>query len=220
MPDIHAQTPTLTAGRPLETAKAALIVLHGRGGSPDDMLELVADFGLDTDAPLAILAPQAAHLTWYPQRFTEIDDPSDPHLIAALNRVGALFALIAQAGIAPENIILLGFSQGACLTLEYAARHAGHFGGVIALSGGLIGRTIDRDRYGDQFVATPIFLGCSDVDPHIPLARVQDSAALLRTMGGQVTERIYPNMGHTVNSDEIVFIHDLLTTVTVSRPPE
>lgn len=206
----HQGTATLNAGKPLAQAKTAMILLHGRGGSAEDILTLADEF----PAPeMAFLAPQAAGYTWYPNRFTAPLASNEPFLSSALERVDNLVQEVLTAGIAPEKLVLLGFSQGACLALEVAARHARRYGGMIALSGGLIGEKLIPATYTGNFAGAPVFLGCSDVDPHIPLARVHESSTLLKTLGATVTERIYPGMGHTVNQDEIAFIKALVTAL-------
>ncbi|HBL26544.1 MAG TPA: phospholipase [Acidobacteria bacterium] len=182
-------------------------MLHGRGATAESILTLAEELGRPD---LAYLAPQAPRFTWYPYSFLAPLDQNEPHLSAALQTVDDLLAEIAAAGIPPERTVLLGFSQGACLSLEYAARHAQILGGVVALSGGLIGPPgTPRDCAG-SFAGTPVFLGCSDRDPHIPEPRVHESAEVFRRMGARVTERIYPGLGHTVNEDELAWVRDLL----------
>lgn len=209
--DPHAGQRILAAGLPLEEAKGAVILVHGRGGSPEDLLGLAAeleDQGLD--APLAWLAPQAAGYTWYPYSFMAPMEQNEPGLSSGLALLGRLVERIEEAGIPAERIVLLGFSQGACLSLEFAARNARRLGGVLAFSGGLIGPPGTPRDYEGSFDGTPVFLGCSDVDPHIPKPRVDESAEVLRRMGAGVTERIYPGMGHTVNQDELDFARQLV----------
>jgi phospholipase/carboxylesterase len=140
-------------------------------------------------------------------------ESNEPYLSSALSTLDSVVKKIEAAGIPTEKTVLLGFSQGACLSLEYAARSTEHYGGVVALSGGLIGPKLDRSRYGASLENTPVFLGCSDVDFHIPKARVEESAVLLRELGGDVTMRLYPGMGHTVNEDEIKFVNGLMETL-------
>lgn len=198
--DPHAGQPVLAAGEPLARARAAMVLVHGRGASADDILSLAEEI----DQPgFAYLAPQATGATWYPNRFTAPIPSNEPWLSSALGRLDTLLAQIAQAGIPAERVVLLGFSQGACLALEYAARNAQRYGGVIALSGGLIGPEGTPRDYPGSLAGTPVFLGCSDVDFHIPKERVQHSARVLRDLGAHVTERLYPGMGHTVNQDEL-----------------
>lgn len=211
----HQDQPVLAAGAPLEQAQAAMILMHGRGASAAGILGLANELAQDG---LAYLAPQASGNTWYPYRFLEPLPRNEPWLTSALSVIDDLVARIAAAGVPSERTVLLGFSQGACLALEFAARHARRWGGVVGLSGGLIGSG-ERDgyappedktfRYDGSLTGTPVFLGCSDVDPHIPLRRVQQSTEALRALGGDVTERIFPGLGHTINADEVQFVRDL-----------
>jgi predicted esterase len=210
-PDPHSGQPLLTGGAPLEQAKAALILLHGRGASAADILSL----GIELDLPdCALLAPQAANYTWYPYSFLSPLERNEPWLSSALKRVEALAAELGQAGFTSERIGLLGFSQGACLALEYAARHARRYGAVVGLSGGLVGPPGMQRSYPGSFGGTPVFLGCSDVDPHIPREQVEESAQVLERMGAAVTLRLYPGLGHTVNADEIRIARAILAELT------
>ena len=211
MTDPHAGQAVLHAGAPIAGARLAAICVHGRGASAEDILGLAAELGT-TD--VAYLAPQAAGATWYPYTFLSPIDRNEPYLSSALGVVGGLIRGLGEQGLAAERVALLGFSQGACLSLEYAARHAGRYAAIAALSGGLIGPPGTPRDYAGSFDNTPVFLGCSDIDPHIPLARVQESAEVCRRMGGSVDERIYPRMGHLVNRDEIEAVRALL-----SNPP-
>ena len=197
----------LTAGAPLESARAAAILLQGRGGSAADILALGEEFGF---ADIAYLAPQAANHSWYPYSFLAPLAQNEPHLSNALATVGAAFAHLNRAGVAAERVALIGFSQGGCLALEYAARHARRYGAIAGLSAGLIGPPGTPRAYPGSFAGTPVFLGCSDVDGHIPLARVHESRDALSKLGADVTERIYPGMGHTINTDEIAQVVKLL----------
>jgi predicted esterase len=197
----------LTSGAPLERARGAVVLLHGRGGNAEDILSLAEAL----EAPdLAYLAPQAPGNTWYPLSFLAPIDQNEPALSRALAAVAAVVEGIAQAGIPAERVVLMGFSQGGCLALEYAARNARHYGGVAGLSAGLIGPPGSPRDYAGSLAATPVFLGCSDVDGHIPLWRVQESTQVLRGLGAEVTERIYPGMGHTINDDEIAQVRRML----------
>lgn len=206
---IHQNQPIAQAGKPLDQAAAAMILIHGRGASAHSILELANEVHHEG---FAYLAPQAAGYTWYPNRFIAPIESNQPHLDSALALVGQAVGQARNAGISPEKIILLGFSQGACLALDYAARHPMRYGGVIGLSGGLIGQT----AYAGGLDGTPIFLGCSDADFHIPLERVDESAAIFEALGADVTKRIYPGMGHTVNRDELAFTRELMKTVAAS----
>jgi predicted esterase len=208
--DPHRTQPVIEGGAPLQRAKAVVLMLHGRGADAESMLALA-----DVLAPpgLACLAPQAAGHSWYPYPFTAPIERNEPWLSSALRAVERLLERLADAGFAAERVALLGFSQGACLGLEYAARHARRYGGVIGLSGGLIGPEGTPRVYPGSLAGTPAFLGCSDVDPHIPLARVRETTAVLRRLGALVTERIYPGMGHLINDDEIGFVRGLLASL-------
>ena len=197
---LHANQPILAAGTPLAQAEFAMILIHGRGAGARDILMLAKEF----DRPdLAYLAPQAANSAWYPQRFIAPLAANEPWLTSALDRVGAVLAQVEQAGIPAERTFLLGFSQGACLALEYAARNPKRYAGVIGLSGGLIGPPGIEWGYTGSLAGTPVLLGCSDVDFHIPEVRVHESAVALTALGAVVDTRIYPGMDHTVNQDEV-----------------
>ena len=198
--DPHRGQPVLTAGAALAGARGALIMLHGRGANAADIIGL-AD--LIETAGLACLAPDAAGHAWYPNPFMTAAARNQPWLSSALGIVAGLIERAGAAGIAPEQVAILGFSQGACLALEFAARNPRRYGAVLALSGGLIGERIVAADYAGSLAGTPVFLGCSDVDPFIPLVRVRESAAAMRHLGAAVTERIYPGAAHTVVSDEV-----------------
>ena len=195
------------SGAPLGRAKAAVIMLHGRGASAESMLSFADVF---TQADVAYLAPQAPGSTWYPYSFLAPFEQNEPALSHALETVASTISRIASHGWAPQRLVLLGFSQGGCLALEYAARNAQRYGGVVGLSAGLIGPPGTPRTYPGSLSGTPVFLGCSDVDFHIPVARVHESAEVLRRMGGEVTERIYPGMGHTINDDEVKHVRGIL----------
>jgi predicted esterase len=212
--DPHRAQRVAQRGAPLARAKAAMVMLHGRGAGAEDMVAL-ADVLAQPD--IACLAPQAAGHTWYPYPFTAPIARNEPWLTSALGVVDGLLERLGEAGFVPERVVLLGFSQGACLGLEYAARHARRYGGVIGLSGGLIGPDGTPRDYPGSLAGTPVFLGCSDIDPHIPLARVRETAAVLRRLGATVDERIYPGMGHLINDDEIRAVRGLLAALVHGR---
>jgi predicted esterase len=203
----HQGQPILAAGEPLETASAAMIMVHGRGATAESILELAADF---KQPGFVYLAPQAAHYSWYPNSFLAPTASNEPDLSSGLAVIAALLERLAQVGIALEKTILLGFSQGACLSLEFVARHARRYGGVVGLSGGLIGPDSTPRNYPGSLESTPVFLGCSDVDFHVPKERVELSTQVFRAMGGDVTVRLYPGMEHTVNRDEIRFVQEMV----------
>jgi len=209
----HKSQPIRTAGASIQSAKAAMLMVHGRGARAEDILSLADQLGFPE---FAYLAPQAADNTWYPNRFLNPISENEPWLSSALAFLGDVFTQIIQAGIPPERVILLGFSQGACLTLEFAARNAQRFGAVVGLSGALIGPDDTPRDYADSLAGTPIFLGCSDVDFHVPKERVDQTAETMRRLGGNVTKRLYPNMQHTVNQDEIDFVHGIMQAVFYS----
>jgi phospholipase/carboxylesterase len=203
----HAKMPLITAGEPLTSAKVALVMVHGRGASAEDILS-VSDV-LHVEG-YALLAPQATNTIWYPQGFMAPLEQNEPWLTWALERLGGILAQVAAAGIPPERTVLLGFSQGASLSLEYVARNATRYGGVAGLSGALIGPAGTPRDYPGSLAGTPIFLGCSDVDPFIPAPRVRESAQVLENLGADVTMRFYPGMGHTINRDEADEVNKIL----------
>jgi predicted esterase len=203
----HQGNPILRAGKSLEEAEAAMVMLHGRGASARDILALSEEL---RGEKFAYLAPQAANFTWYPYSFLAPIERNEPWLSSALNLVAEVLNQISEAGVPAERTILLGFSQGACLASEYVARNPRRYGGLVAFSGGLIGPEIKKWEYSGTLEGTPVFLGCSDVDPHIPKERVQETAEVLRAMGAEVTAKLYPGMGHTVNRDEIKHAREIM----------
>ena len=200
-----------STGQPLERAKAAMLMVHGRGAKAEDILSLVGQLG---QPGFSYLAPQAVGNTWYPNRFLDPISSNQPWLTSALFTVSDVLDKITQAGLPPERIILLGFSQGACLTLEFAARNARRYGGLVGLSGALIGPDDMPRNYKGSLAGTPVFLGCSDVDIHVPKERVTQAADVLRHLGGKVTERLYPNLDHSVNQNEIDFVRGMMQDLT------
>lgn len=188
-----------------------MILVHGRGGSVDDMRALAREFD---QARLACLAPAAADRTWYPYSFLEPLKRNEPHLSSALRLIARALAKAEAAPLPPERMVLLGFSQGACLALEFAARNAQRYGAVVGLSGGLIGPEGTPRDYAGSLGGTPVFVGCSDVDPHVPKRRVEHSAEVFGRMGAAVTTRIYPGLGHTINADEIAMVRAMVETLT------
>jgi predicted esterase len=196
----HGGERVLMGGAPLETAAGALIAIHGRGAGAEDIMALAREIA---PPDVTILAPQAAGNTWYPYAFLEPRERNEPYLSSALRIVADLIAQVDEHGIPPERVALMGFSQGACLALEAVARHARRYAGVIGLSGGLIGPPGTSFEFAGSLDGTPVFLGCSDVDPHIPKERVEESAVALDRLGTAVDVRLYPGMGHTVNRDEL-----------------
>lgn len=207
---IHQGQPVYAAGKPLTEAKGALILLHGRGATAQDILSLAGEL---YHSDLAYLAPQAAGHTWYPNSFLMPLAQNEPYLSSALQRIGEVVAQVEAAGIPAERIILGGFSQGACLSSEFVARNARRYGGLLVFSGGLIGPSGTPRDYAGTLADTPIFLGCSDVDFHIPKERVTESADLFRRMGAQVTAKLYPNLGHTIIADELEYGRQMVDEV-------
>jgi predicted esterase len=207
----HAGQPVESRGAAVDVARGAVILVHGRNAEPANILTIA---GALANERVAYLAPAAAGHTWYPFSFLTELSQNEPDISSGLEILDGLVTWLEEGGIPPHQIVLLGFSQGACLASEYAVRHARRFGGVVAYSGGLIGPPGTEWNYPGSFDGTPVFLGCSDVDPHIPLARVNESEAVFRRMGAEVTKRIYPGMGHLVNEDEIAFARAHLREIT------
>ena len=210
LPGPHQGQPVRITGEPVSRARAAMLMIHGRGARAEDILSLAHEFNLPG---FAYFAPQAAENTWYPNRFLVPLVENEPWLSSALKFVNDVFTEIINAGIPAERIILLGFSQGACLALEFAARHARRYGGIVGLSGALIGPDDTPRDYKGSLAGAPVFLGCSDVDFHVPRQRVEQTAEVLRRLGGEVTERLYPNLDHSVNQDEIDFVRGMMQTL-------
>ena len=187
-----------------------MVMVHGRGATAESILTLVPAL---TIKGFAFLAPQAAGNTWYPNSFLAPIPSNEPGITSGLNAIADVIATITDSGIPLTRIMLLGFSQGACLSLEYAARNASRYGGITCLSGGLIGPEGTMRNYPGSFDGTPAFLGCSDIDGHIPALRVTESASVLRHMGANVTMKLYPGMGHLVNEDEIAAVNAMMEEV-------
>jgi predicted esterase len=203
----HAHQPVLRRGPAAGQATLAVILVHGRGDSASGILGLADAL----DAPHVMwLAPQAAGHAWYPFSFLVPMERNEPGLSSGLAVIDGLVEAMRGEGLPPERIVLMGFSQGACLAQEYAARHARRYHAVVGLSGGLIGPPGTPRDYPGSFDGTPVFLGCSDVDAHIPVERVHESADVFARMGAAVDKRIYPGMGHTVNAEELSAVQALL----------
>ncbi|HET9235048.1 MAG TPA: dienelactone hydrolase family protein [Candidatus Eisenbacteria bacterium] len=206
----HAGQPVETRGPRPEDARAAVIMIHGRNAMPQSILELVSLIGLKD---IHYVAPAAENNTWYPYSFLTEIEKNEPGISSGYFVIDGLVNDLLARGLTRERILLLGFSQGGCLASTYAARRAARYGGVFALSGGLIGPPGTRWDFPGSFEGTPVFLGCSDVDGHIPKERVQESAEVFRRMQADVTMRLYSGMGHTVNNDEVIFIRQTLTGI-------
>ncbi|MBA3231590.1 MAG: dienelactone hydrolase family protein [Acidobacteria bacterium] len=203
----HDGQPVVHRGPTLSDARLAVVLMHGRGDSAAGILGLADQFDLPD---VSWLAPQAAGHAWYPYTFLAPMDQNQPGLDSGLRVMGKLVQQLGVEGLPPDRVVLMGFSQGACLAQEFAARHARRYAAVIGLSGGLIGPPGTPRDYPGSFDGTPVFLGCSDIDSHIPVERVTESAETFRRMQAAVDERIYPGMGHTVNRDELDAIARLL----------
>lgn len=203
----HQNQELVTVGTPLADAEAAMVLVHGRGATAQSIVQMGSEVHRDG---LALLAPQAARNTWYPQSFLSPVEENEPGRSSGLQAVGDAVERATDAGIPTEGVFLLGFSQGACLASEYVARNPERYGGLAALSGGLIGESVDPTEYNGDIEETPVFLGCSDVDPHIPLERVHETSEVFERLNGDVDERIYEGMGHGVNEDELDAVDELV----------
>ncbi len=206
-------TNIITAGKQLIPGGKALIMLHGRGADAEDILSLSPNLNVDD---FSLIAPQAANHSWYPQSFLSPPAQNEPWLSSSLNMLLDIVNDVKAKGISQQDIYFLGFSQGACLTLEYITRNATRFGGIVAFTGGLIGDKIYSENYKGDFKGTPIFIGTSNPDPHIPVERVHATTAILKDMNAAVTEKLYNNMGHTINQDEINNANKLVFNSPVS----
>lgn len=197
----------VTAGKPLAQAKRALILIHGRGATAEDILGLGTELNV---SDYAWIAPQASNYTWYPYSFMAPVKQNEPWLSSAIQLLNDIVSDVNKAGIVDENIYFAGFSQGACLTLEFVTRNARQWGGVVAFTGGLIGDKIYNENYDGDFAGTPVFIGSSDPDPHVPAERVHASTEVLRNMNANIVEEIYPNMGHIISQQEIANANKLV----------
>jgi predicted esterase len=210
--DPHRDQPVLLGGAPPAEAAGVLVLLHGRGGSAQDMLGLAREL----DRPrFAWFVPEAAGRQWYPYSLLEKLERNQSHLNSALALLKRLLARIEATPVAPERVVWLGFSQGACLAVEFAARNARRYGGIVALSGGLLGPEGTPREYPGSLDGTPAFLGCGDVDPHIPKRRVEETAGVLERLGAAVTRRVYPGLGHATNPDELDAVRAMLDAVAL-----
>lgn len=197
----------ITAGKILETASKVLIMIHGRGGSAEDILSLSDHLEVND---FALLAPKATNHTWYPYSFLVPPSQNEPWLSSALQILGEIVNDLKAKRIDEKNIYFLGFSQGACLTLEFVTRNATRYGGVVAFTGGLIGDKVYEENYKGDFASTPVFIGTSDPDPHVPVQRVNESETILKRMNASVNKKVYKNMGHTINQDEIKTVNEFI----------
>lgn len=197
----------MTAGRKLSEAKKALVLIHGRGASAEGIIGLSEELNVPD---YALLAPQATNYTWYPYSFLASPRQNEPWLSSAIALLDDVVSDVNKSGIDSSNIYFAGFSQGACLTLEFVTRNARAWGGIAAFTGGLIGDKIYFENYQGDFAGTPVFIGTSDPDAHIPVERVNATTKLLNSMNARVTEKVYPNMGHTITQAEIVLANKLI----------
>lgn len=204
----------IAAGTPVTKAAKALIMLHGRGATAEDIISLADHLNVKD---FALLAPQAQGNTWYPYSFLAPSGNNEPWLSESLQAVADTVAHAIRNGIAKENIYMLGFSQGACLASEYMARNADRYGGLVVFTGGLIGEQINRANYSGNFNGTPVFIGTSDPDFHVPVERVYATANILKEMGAVVREKVYANMGHTINQDELANANKLVFATAVDK---
>ncbi|WP_436346580.1 alpha/beta hydrolase [Natronorubrum sp. FCH18a] len=205
----HQDQPLVTGGTDLADAEAALVLTHGRGATARSIVQMGNELHRDG---VALLAPQAARNTWYPNSFLAPVEQNEPGRTSGLRAIADAIERANEAGIPTERVVLVGFSQGACLASEFVARNPRRYGGLAALSGGLIGESVDPDDYAaaGTLEGTPAFLGCSDVDPHIPEERVHETANVLEAMNADVTKRLYEGMGHGVNEDELEFVSGMV----------
>lgn len=206
----HQKQEVLTTGADPESAGMAMVLVHGRGATAQSMLSFAKEFQRED---IHYRALQANRQTWYPRSFMEPQGKNEPGISSGLQAIYDVILSITQEDITLSKIVLLGFSQGACLATEFAARHPQRFGGVIGLSGGLIGDEVDHDKYKGSLKHTPVFLGCSDKDAHIPQERVSETVEVFKKLEGNVIEKIYPGMGHTVNEDEIQHINEMIKRI-------
>jgi predicted esterase len=204
----HLTQPVYSAGAKLEEASSALLLLHGRGSTADDILSLATYLDFPT---FAYLAPQAEGYSWYPNRFIAPVEQNEPYLSAGLAKIEAIVKEVESHRIGVDKIFIGGFSQGACLATEYVVRNPRRYGGLLVFSGGYIGPLDEQRHPSGNFNGMPAFLGCSDPDPHIPLQRVRETSVLLQAMGAKVREKIYPNMGHTIIDDEIELARQVIS---------
>lgn len=203
------------AGLPLERAEKVMIMLHGRGATAGNIVGLAPQLALEG---FALLAPEATNNTWYPHSFMAPPEHNEPWLGSALSLLERMESDLVRDGFAPDAIWFLGFSQGACLALEYTSRHAKRYGGVIAFTGGLIGDRIRAENYSGDFARTPVFIGSSDPDMHVPVARVHESVKILQNLNADVHIQIYPDMGHTISEEEVLFVNERILRSPIGPP--
>lgn len=206
----HKKEHIVYAGKSLDEAKKVAIMIHGRGANPHSILDLAQHLQLDD---YALIAPAADQNTWYPYSFMAPIGQNQPGLDSAVGLLSEIWQDLQQRGFRKQDVAIIGFSQGACLTLEFPTRHAGPWGAIISFTGGLIGDQIYADHYAGDFEGAPVFIGSSDQDPHVPESRIEESRQVIEKMNGNITVKIYPGMGHTINEDEISHANTLLQQV-------
>ncbi len=204
---MHEDQPLLHSGSPVDKASAALIMLHGRDGAAENMLSIARQLRA---TKLAVLAPSAAEARWFPYSSLVPFQQNEPDLSSAISVVHSLVQEAELSGVPTERIFLFGFSQGGSIILEYAARHPRKYGGIVGLSAGLIGPPGTTWESDQTFSGTPVFLGCSDVDPQVPRSRVEESAEAFTALGARAFLKFYPGMGHTINGEEIKALHQII----------
>lgn len=209
----HQESEIFEHGASLSRAKAAMIMVHGRGAMAKGMFPLADTFA---QPDFHYVAPQAQHHTWYPHSFLEPREKNQPGISSGLQLVYDLLESIAEDGIPKEKIILLGFSQGACLATEFIARHPQKLGGVVALSGGLIGPSINQEHYSGSMAQTPVFIGCSDNDPHVHKKRIDETVTVFERLNADVNKQIYKGMGHTISEEEIQVIRGMMADILLN----
>ena len=214
VPPPHGGQPVLIGGTPPDSARAAIVLAHGRGAAARDILELHHQWQA---AGFAFVAPQAADFTWYPEPFLAPFERNEPQLSSGLALFAGVVEELEARGLPVERQILLGFSQGGCLTLEFAARNARRWGGVVGLSAGLIGPLGRRWDFTGSLAGTPVFLGCGDTDPHIPRERLEESAVVLERLGGNVELQVYPGLGHAMNREELDRVQSLIALISAGE---
>jgi phospholipase/carboxylesterase len=207
------QKNVITAGKPLTPDSKVLIMVHGRGATAQSILELANHLAVEE---FALFAPQATQHSWYPYSFMAAADQNQPALDSALEQLDDLVNGLLAQGVKSENIYLLGFSQGACLSSEYATRHAKRYGGLLLFTGGLIGQQLETKNYQGDFAGTPVLITTGDPDPHVPVSRVEETVAIMEKMGAKVTQKIYKGRPHTILQEEITLAQEILSTPTAS----
>ncbi|WP_138431124.1 alpha/beta hydrolase [Fodinibius saliphilus] len=210
----HQEANTFEHGASLSRAEAVMIMVHGRGATAKSMFPLADEFA---QPDFHYVAPQAQHHRWYPYSFLKPREKNQPGISSGLQLLHDLLEDVNQGGISKEKIILLGFSQGACLATEFTARHPQKLGGVVALSGGLIGPTINQEHYSGSLDKTPVFIGCSDNDPHVPNERIDETEAVFEQLNADVNKQIYKDMGHTISKEEIQVIRGMMANILYDK---